>query len=196
MENRERFTEAIRLIDEANAADPRVSEVDGRSVPEEVLYAERMTARMERYAPDAPELVRLAARCQHICRWEIPRDRYPKNRAGYHQWRNALKVFHGEKAGELMERAGYSGQDIDRVAYLLSKAGLKTDADSKLLEDVVCLVFLEHYFDDFSRKHDEAKLIGIVQKTWAKMTPRAHEVALAEISYSPEEKALIEKALA
>jgi hypothetical protein len=93
-----------------------------------------------------------------------------------------------------LKEVGYDDATIARVGSLLRKRGLKTDPDMQLLEDVICLVFLENYFHDFARKHDEAKLISILQKTWRKMSDRAHRAALA-LSYAPEDLVLINKAL-
>ena len=189
-----RFEDAVRRFDEANAADPNTEIVDGQPVPKELIYGQRMSARLAEFAPDAPETVQLAARAQHIRRWEVPRDSYPEGRAGYLKWRTDLYKRHGELAGAIIKQAGYDDETIERVQALLRKRGLKTDPEVQLLEDVICLVFLDHYFHDFARKHDEEKLISIVQKTWNKMTDRGHDAAL-KLAYAPEDLALIQKAL-
>ncbi len=189
-----RLEEAYRRFDRANAEDPNVEEVDGRPMPKELIYGERMSARLDAFAPEAPEVVKLAARAQHIRRWEIPRESYPEGRAGYLKWRTDLYKRHGDIAGKIMKDVGYDDSAIERVQTLLRKRGLKTDPDVQLLEDVICLVFLEHYFHDFAKKHEEEKLIPIVQKTWNKMTDRGHAAALA-LDYAPEDLALIEEAL-
>ena len=163
-------------------------------MPKELIYGERMSVRLAGFAPDAPETVKLAARAQHIRRWEVPRDSYPEGRAGYLKWRTDLYKRHGDIAGEIMGDVGYDADTIDRVQTLLRKRGLKTDPDVQLMEDVICLVFLEHYFHDFAQKHTEEKLIPIVQKTWKKMTDKAHEAAL-RLDYAPEDLAVIQKAL-
>ena len=189
-----RLDEALRRFDEANAADPNTESVDGHAVPKELVYGQRMSVRLAGFAPDAPETVKLAARAQHIRRWEVPRDSYPEGRAGYLKWRTDLHKRHAEIAGEIMGEVGYDAGPIDRVQTLLRKRGLKTDPDVQLMEDVICLVFLEHYFHDFAPKHDEEKLIPILQKTWKKMSDRAHEAAL-QLDYAPEDLAVIQKAL-
>lgn len=168
--------------------------VNGRPLPKELVYGQRMSTRLEAFAPEAPEPVKLAARAQHIRRWEVPRDSYPEGRAGYLKWRTDLYKRHGDITGEIMREVGYEEDVIERVRTLLRKRGLKTDPDVQLLEDVICLVFLEHYFHDFAQKHDEQKLIPIIQKTWKKMTEKAHQAAL-ELDYVPEDRALIQKAL-
>ena len=189
-----RFDDAIRMFDQANAEDPNTEVINGQPMAKELLYGQRMSARLAVFAPDAPETVKLAARAQHIRRWEVPRDTYPEGRAGYLKWRTDLYKRHAEIAGEIMGDVGYDAEPIDRVQTLLRKRGLKTDPDVQLMEDIICLVFLEHYFHDFARKHDEEKLIPIVQKTWNKMTEQAHEVAL-QLDYAPDDVAVIQKAV-
>ncbi|UOQ68695.1 DUF4202 domain-containing protein [Hymenobacter volaticus] len=191
-----RFHKALEKFDAANAEDPNQdTDSDGRSWPKELLYGHRMSACLTRVAPEAPEAVHLAARCQHIRRWTIPRQDFPMDRAGYHKWRNTLKKYHAEIAGQLLAEVGYDDATITRVQALLQKQQLTRDADVQLLEDVICLVFLEYYFVDFARQHPEEKVIDIVQKTWAKMTPRGHELAL-QLPFTDAAQALLTKALA
>jgi hypothetical protein len=189
-----RLDEALRLFDEANAADPNTEMVEGQPLPKELLYGQRMSRRLAAFAPDAPETVKLAARAQHIRRWEVPRDTYPEGRAGYLKWRTDLYKRHGDIAAGILRDVGYDDETIGRVRTLLRKRGLRTDPDVQLMEDVICLVFLEHYFHDFAQKHDEQKLISIVQKTWKKMTEKAHRAAL-QLDYAPADLAVIQKAV-
>ena len=189
-----RLEDAIRRFDAANGEDPNTELVDGKPIPKELIYGQRMTERLSAFAPEAAEAVKLAARAQHIRRWEVPRSSYPEGRAGYLKWRTDLYKRHGEIAGAIMREVGYDDVLVERVQTLLRKRGLKTDPDVQLLEDVICLVFLEHYFHDFAQQHDEAKLISIVKKTWKKMSERAHEAAL-QLDYASEDLALIQKAL-
>lgn len=189
-----RLDDALRRFDEANADDPNSETVNGKPVPKELVYGQRMSARLASYAPDAPETVQLAARAQHVRRWEVPRDSYPGGRAGYLKWRTDLYKRHGDIAAAIMEEVGYDHDTIERVKTLLRKRGLKTDPDVQLVEDVICLVFLEHYFHGFAQRHEEDKLIPIVQKTWKKMTDRAHEAAL-RLDFAPADLAIIQKAL-
>jgi hypothetical protein len=189
-----RLERAFRRFDEANAQDPNTELVNGQPVPKELIYGQRMSARLAIFAPDAPEAVKLAARAQHIRRWEVPRDSYPEGRAGYLKWRTDLYKRHGDIAAGIMKDVGYDEETIERVRTLLRKRGLKTDPDVQLMEDVICLVFLEHYFHDFAKKHDEQKLVTIVQKTWKKMTEKAHDAAL-QLDYAPEDFTVVQKAL-
>ena len=184
-----RFDRATARFDAANAADPNRETVDGVGRPKELVYAERMTAMLGRFAPGAPEVVQLAARCQHIERWKIPRTDYPMDRIGYLQWRKRLNKFHGEVAGRLLHDAGYDPATIARVARLLMKEGLKSDAEAQTLEDVVDLVFFEHYLADFVAKHDgydAEKFRDILAKTAKKMSPRGRQAAATVIPVPPE----------
>lgn len=169
----EKFVKAIEAFDAYNSRDPNL-EMDGdQSYSKELLYAMRMTGRLNAFAPESPDYLQLAARCQHIGRWEIPRSRYPMDRKGYLKWRNELKQHHATIAEGILRDCGYDANTIDVVKFLLLKKQLHVNPDTQLLEDVVCLVFLEHYLDDFSSRHDEAKVISILQKTLKKMSPRA-----------------------
>ena len=127
-----------------------------------------------------------------LVRWASPRSDYPMDKAGYKQWRTDLYKFHAKTAAEILQQVGYNEETISRVETLLQKKRLKLDADVQLLEDVICLVFLENYFADFSQQHDEEKLIGIVRKTWRKMSPQGQQAALA-LDFSPEDVTIIEK---
>lgn len=190
-----RFNEALARFDAANARDPNKEKLEGIEYPKELLYAQRMSAWLERLAPDASEALRLAARCQHIRRWTIPRNQYPMDRAGYKQWRTTLAKFHAQTAGEILEEVGYDQATIRRVQGLLRKERLKLEPETQILEDVICLVFLENYFADFAQQHDEEKLIGVLRKTWKKMSPRGHEAALA-LELPANARKLVKRALA
>lgn len=174
-----RFEATIEAIDRANADDPNRLCVDGVTRPAEVVYGERMTSALNGFRPGASEELRIAARGQHVRRWTSPRSDYPEGRVGYLKWRTDLKRFHGETLAEIMTVNGYGEASIEKVRSLISKKGLKQDPDAQALEDVVCLVFLEHYFSAFAAKHSEDKVVDIVRKTWRKMSARGHEAALA-----------------
>ena len=181
IEAKDRFDDAIARFDAANSEDPNEEIVDGRARPKELVYAERMTAMLARFAPDASEVLRLAARCQHIQRWKIPRGDYAMDRIGYLQWRKRLNTFHAQVAGAILSDAGYDEATIARVGALLKKEALKSDPDAQALEDVVALVFLESYLAGFVAAHaqyDPAKFVDILAKTAKKMSPRGRAAAL------------------
>jgi len=187
-----RFDDAIARFDAAHAEDPQQ---DASGQPAELVYAQRMSAWLAKLAPDAAEALRLAARCQHIRRWAIRRSDYPVGVAGYRKWRIDEAASHALTAREILEKSGFEEQLIQRVQALLRKEKLGQDPEAQLLEDVICLVFLENYFAPFAQKHDEAKLIGILRKTWAKMSPLGRREALGLQLPAPL-RAIVGKALA
>lgn len=189
-----RFQTAIERLDALHGEDPRQENIDGREVPYELLYARRMSEWLARVAPHAGEALRLAVRAQHLQRWRIPRDDYPRDRPGYLAWRRELGRLQAEQAGIVLREAGYDADVCEHVAGLIRKEHLRSDADAQALEDTACLVFMEHYLDDFAAGHDEAKLMRIVRKTWNKMSPRGQELA-ATIPLSPDTRTLVQKAL-
>jgi len=196
--NERRFERTIARIDAAHAEDPESDIVDGVARPRELVYAERMTRMLDRFAPGASETVRLAVRCQHIRRWEIPRTSYPATPAGYKAWRARLLLLHAEAACGVLREAGYDEGTIERVAKLVRKEGIKRDPEAQLLEDVAALVFLEHHLANFARQHaeyDEAKLLDILHKTLRKMSPDGRRAAADLINAPPEVAPLLKKAV-
>ncbi len=192
-----RFDDAIAAIDAANAEDPNQETFEGRAWPKELLYGRRMSGWLDRLAPDAPEALRLAARAQHIQRWHIPRKDYDEGKKGYHLWRTTLYRYHAERAGEILTKAGYDVDTIARVGTLLQKKHLRSDSEAQTLEDAACLVFLENHFAEFSTRYEPDKIVDIVRKTWAKMSPNGHEAALALAgSLPPDALRLVQTALA
>lgn len=188
---------AFAKFDAFNAGDPNKLTVDGAPVAKELHYARRMTYWLGKIAPNASDALQLAARAQHIGRWTSPRGDFPMDKAGYYKWRRALYAYHAETAGKLLAEAGFDDITVARVGELLRKEKLKVDAESQTLEDVACLVFLENFYTDFSRKHDDEKVIDILRKTWKKMSPAGHAAALDLAKALPDDRLkLIERALA
>lgn len=190
-----RFETAIALIDDANAQDPNTVETaDGRE-PAELAYGRRMSETLARVYPDASEELQLAVRAQHLKRWTLPRSDFPMDRKGYLAWRNEAKRRHAEDVSAILGKAGYTEETIARVQALVRKERLKRDPEAQALEDTACLVFLEHYFSAFAVKHDHEKMIGIIRKTWAKMSENGRAAAL-KLSMDEPSAALIDEALA
>ena len=167
--DRDRFIAAIRSIDEENARDPRAIELP---------YSLRLTEWVRRMVPDASEALAIAARGQHIARWSIPREDFPRGLKGYMQWREGLKAFHARRLAEILRACGYDGAMIERVRVLVTKELLPGDPESQSLEDALCLVFLETQLSEFAARKPREKTVDILRKTWAKMSPRARGLAL------------------
>jgi hypothetical protein len=189
------LSKAFEHFDRVNGSDPRLEMSSGSLEPKELLYAQRVSDRLSQFAPGASEALRLAARAQHIARWHIPRSSYPPGRPGYKAWRTELMRYHAQLAAEIMEEVGYDPGTIETVSQLLRKQGLKRNQEVQTLEDVVCIVFLEHYFDEFAKAHDDQKLVGILRKTWLKMSERGHAAA-KELQLSERSTQLMAAAVA
>jgi hypothetical protein len=172
------FDRARGLVDAAHSEDPTKSP-DGR--PAELVYAEQMEKWVVRIVPDADSALRLAARCQHLERWSVPRATFPMDKVGYLTWRRSLYVKQAERARQLLTEAGVDAQVAANIATWVSKTGLRTNKGTQALEDAAVLVFLESEIQAFAAQHAEyprEKFVDILRKTWKKMSPRAQELAL------------------
>ncbi|MFP5256122.1 MAG: DUF4202 domain-containing protein [Acidimicrobiia bacterium] len=192
---RERFDAAIVAIDAANADDPISIEVRGARRPKELAHAELMTEWVRRLDPHADEVQLLAARAHHLRRWSLPRSSYPAGRAGYLRWRTALRKQHGAEVAAILEAVGYEPEVVERVQAIVEKRGLGSDPAVQVHEDALCLVFLETQLADTVDRLGEGKVVDVVRKTAAKMSP-AGLARVADLPLRPQDRALIEQALA
>ncbi len=190
-----RFETALALIDQKNAKDPNLYTIEGIEFPKELLYSHRMTRRLLQFNPNASKALQLAARAQHVCRWEIARDEYAMDRVGYLKWREQLKKMHASITSEILEKTGFDEEYSKRVTALILKKQLKKNEESQQLEDVICLVFLDYYFEEFAAKHTDEKVIDILKKTLKKMSDKGKEEAL-KVNYSEKSLSLVKQALA
>lgn len=187
--NQNQHDRAIELIDLANAKDSNKEIHDGKECPKELLYSYRMSDMLQRYRPDANDVVKLAIRAQHIERWKSPRSSYPIGRNRYLKWRTDLYNFHADTIAKLLVQAGYTENFINRVRHAVGKKSLKINPNTQLLEDVANLVFIEHYFMDFTTKHaeyDKEKWLNIIRKIWKKMSGSAQQFSLSGSITLPE----------
>lgn len=174
-----RLSAVLDLIDAANSQDPNRVAFENGVIGKEVLYGRRMSEALSQLEPDASEALQIAVRAQHLERWAISRDAYPRDRAGYLKWRGELSRLHAARAVELMQSAGYEDEALmARVSAIIQKKRLGQDPESQTLEDCACLVFLAHHFEEFTREHARDKVIEIVRKTWNKMSDRGRSAAL------------------
>jgi len=184
---------AFAAFDLYNSKDPNIETFQEKPMAKELLYAMRMTEKLNAFSPASPEHVQLAARCQHIGRWEIPRSTYPMDRKGYLQWRNELKTHHSKIAEKILSDCGYAADLIEKVKFLVQKKQLFQNPETQLLEDVICLVFVHYYLSDFAQRHEEEKVIDILRKTLKKMSAHAIDEA-HKLPMTQEIKGLILKA--
>jgi len=185
---------ARELVDAAHDADP-VRTADGKAA--ERVYADRMEAWVTRLVPDASPLLRLAARCQHLERWSVPRSEYPMDRQGYNAWRRTLYRKQADRARELLLSAGVKEADADEVATWVSKTGLRRNPGTQALEDAACLVFFENEIESFAADHPEyskEKWVDIIRRIWRKMSEPAREHAL-RLEMPPALAALLREAI-
>jgi hypothetical protein len=191
----DRFARAKLAFDQLNGRDPVRETLDGVDMARLVVQADRLSSWIERLDPNASEALRLAARCQHIERWTVPREEFPPGRVGYLQWRTKLSRFHADRAESVLRGAGYEDDVVQAVRRIVTKQNLHSNPDSQTMEDALCLVFLEFEFDAFLRKHpDEEKAIEILQKTWKKMSLRGRKAALG-LDLSERARQLVAAAL-
>lgn len=189
-----KMEQAFHLFDTYNQQDPSEVKWNGQHYPSEYFYALKLYEWVKKLDPEASEPLLLASRCQHIGRWEIARTAYPEGRVGYLKWRNELSKFHAQKATEILQSLEYEREIIDRVNEIILKKRLKSDTEVQTMENALCLVFLEFQYDDFIKKHPAEKMIGILQKTWAKMSEPGRQAA-SSLTYSETGKLLLNKAL-
>lgn len=190
------YEKALKAIDDAHAEDPKKVTIDGEEIPYELHYANKMSDYLEKRSPDASDVVRLAIRAQHFRRWEVPRDSYPMTKIGYHSWRTFLKKRQAQLAGAILAENGFPESDVKLCISMIEKQGLaQGNPETQILEDVACLVFLDDQFEAFQKEHNEEKIIKILQKTWGKMSPEGHQLAL-EIHMAQKCQELVQKALA
>jgi len=194
MQDQVKFKKAMDAFDQYNSKDPNHEIVNGQPVPKELLYAQRMTERLLIFHPESSQYLQLAARSQHIGRWEIPRSQYSIDKKGYFQWRNKLKEHHASIVEPILKETGYDEFTIEKVKVLLLKKDLTTNSDTQALEDVVCLVFLGYYIEEFAEKHEDEKVVDILRKTIKKMSAKAIQ-AVEQLSLSNKIKSLIHAAV-
>jgi hypothetical protein len=191
-----RLAVALAAVDAANADDPHTIVVGGVARPKELTHAEMMTRWVRRLSPGCSDEQLIAARAHHLRRWTIPRDAYPRDRAGYLRWRTAQQRQHAEDVASIMRDAGYGDESVERVQAIVRKRGLGRDPEVQVHEDALCLVFLETQFDALAESlGDEARMVEILRKTAAKMSP-AGLAAARTLPLSAEGAALLGRALA
>jgi hypothetical protein len=188
------YTRALTAIDAAHALDPTIVTIHTSSLPYELHYAQKCTSYLEKRAPNSSEHLRLAIRAQHFRRWEVPRASYPMTRPGYHAWRTFLKKRQASLVSQICLDSGYDAAFSERVGALIRKEDLKDDEETQVLEDVACLVFLDDQFEAFEKEHDEEKILGILRKTWGKMSEGGRGLA-KEMRMEGRPRELVEKAL-
>src|SRR5436853_640190 len=83
---------------------------------------------------------------------------------------------------------------IDRVQALNLKTNFPQDAESRILEDALCLVFLQYQFAGLASRTSADKMVNALRKSWKKMSDQGRKHALG-LSFGDREKGLLEQAL-
>jgi hypothetical protein len=179
--DRARFDGAVAAIDAANSADPNSLTVAGTTGPKELVHARMATEWLEVLDPTADELQHLAARGHHLRRWTMPRDEYPDGRAGYLRWRAAAKQRHAAELGTLLRDHGYDDAEVERVASIVRKDGLRpgavggaggaADPAVQVHEDALCLVFLQTQLLGVADQLGDDATVEVLVRTMRKMSP-------------------------
>jgi hypothetical protein len=190
----EMVAEAHRRFDAVNAEDARILEVDGVARPRELVQADRLEAWVHRVVPEPSLPLRLAARCQHLARFRIPRAEYPEGRVGYLTWRRDLAQMHAELAEAILVDVGFDEATREAVKRINLKKTIKQHAEVQAMEDALCLAFLEHELVPFIDDYEDEKIVDILRKSWAKMSERGHTLALG-LPLSGRALSLVERAL-
>ncbi|RAL01043.1 DUF4202 domain-containing protein [Aspergillus ibericus CBS 121593] len=172
------LTTALHKIDTLHSLDPTKTPIT--NTPYELHYAQKMTTYLYKHTPTPSPVLQLAIRAQHLKRWEVPRASYPAGKAGYYAWRSGLGRRQAEIAVQVCLESGIGAAEAERVGALIRKEGLRggEDAEAQVLEDVACLVFLDDQLEGFEGAWEEEKVVGILRKTWGKMSERGRELAL------------------
>ncbi|NQY67324.1 MAG: DUF4202 domain-containing protein [Flavobacteriales bacterium] len=185
---------AITEFDRINSNDPKKEVVDGTEVPFELAFSDRLTSWVNRLTSTPSDALQLACRCQHIERWTKPRDTYPMNKTGYLKWRSDLKSFHTERSSEVLESLGFELKTIEALKIINQKKAIKLNSDAQIMEDALCLEFLDHQLEKFAAKYPEEKIIVILKKSWKKMSEDGRAIAL-KISFTEADLELVKKAI-
>lgn len=185
---------AVAAIDAANAADPVSVRFRGETRPKELVHAERMTHWVQVLDPDADVAQLLAARAHHLRRWSVARNDYPDGRAGYLKWRLVQRKRQVTELSELLGEIGFDPATTERTLAIVAKKGLGTDPAVQTHEDALCLVFLELQLDELAARLDHDRMIDVLRKSIAKMSPHGVETA-AEVELSEQGQKLLHEAV-
>ena len=190
----ERLRRTLERIDEENMQDPTKESWEHGDMPSAWVYGQRMTAWLHKLTPEPSQELQIAARAQHIRRWDVPRDTFPANRKGYLDWRVRMYDYHAEKALAIMQELGWDEDAQYQVNFYLHKRCLQTNREVQFLEDCACLIFIQYQLLDIAREHREQKVTRIIQKTWDKMTEQGHREVFA-IGLPDEVHELLDKVM-
>lgn len=166
------YNKAVELINSVHQLDPNSETVDDIEIKSELLYSARMLEILEKVAPNASFELKLAAQCQHISRWSIPRATFPTGKKGYYEWRAAIMKHQLSVSTNTLKQAGIDDEAIAFIIDALKNKADKLNLNASIIEDTACLTFIKWYLVPFAGQFDPDKAKTILQKTANKMSEK------------------------
>ena len=179
------YIKAVELINSVHNQDPNSETIDGVDIKAELLYSQRMLDILQKVQPNASLELQLAAQCQHISRWSIPRTTFSMDKKGYYQWRAAIMEHQLSVTSSVLKQAEINEQSIEIVVDTLKNKADKTNINASIIEDTACLTFIKWYLVPFAGQFDPEKAKVILQKTVGKMSERGLKL-IPELQLSVE----------
>ncbi len=166
------YNAAIELIDAIHNQDPSTVTFEGVEVKAELQYSQRMLSMLEKVQPKALLELKLAAQCQHMSRWSIPRATFSMDKKGYYQWRAAIMEYQLNITSTVLKQAEVNDESIEVIVDALKNKADKTNLNASIIEDTACLTFIKWYLVPFAGQFDVYKAKIILQKTANKMSDK------------------------
>ena len=144
-----------------------------------------MLSILQKVQPNASLELQMAAQCQRISRWSIPRTTFSMDKKGYYQWRAAIMEHQLSVTSSVLKQAEINQQSIEIVVDTLKNKADKTNINASIIEDTACLTFIKWYLVPFAGQFDPEKAKVILQKTANKMSERGLKL-IPELQLSVE----------
>lgn len=172
MITQEQYRKASAKIEAIHNEDINTEIFEGQEQKSELLYSGRMLSVLDLVAPDSCYELKLAAQCQHMSRWSIPRATFPMDKKGYYQWRAAVMEHQLGVTVNALQAAGIDDESISVVVDALKNKADKSNVNASIIEDTACLVFIKWYLKPFASQFEADKAADILRKTARKMSNR------------------------
>jgi hypothetical protein len=172
-----RLAEALAAIDDANADDPNIIVIAAHHAPLAQAHGQLACGWVSRLHTDPPDEWLLAARAHHLRRWEVPRNSYPPGKLGYQRWKKDQRRRHAADVADILQRAGYNADSIERTQAIIRRDNITTDEGSQAVEDAACLAFFETQLAHVASTLQPDHVADVLRKTLRKMTEQARTAA-------------------
>jgi len=167
---------AIRQFATIGDGDPRRITWDGVELPRQLGESACLWHYIQQLSPSPSAALRLSVHCQHLRRFAYPRQAFAAGRDGYLAWRTNAAVQSADESASIMRQCGIDQVLVEQVVAILTKHR----SDVQTMEDALCLSFLRLDALEFATKHEQSEVFKILRRTWLKMSPAGHSLALAE----------------